>query len=856
MPFKLELHHHVKICLCRSPGLYLESPRRLLLQRLRLTNPHDTLHVVFDSHLFEASERQALVTQLRDFSQAHGIQPFDIRYDLHQADFTSDEQQLFERYEQEITAPNNTGSLETASRLLRLLNAILEKGIFSAENFAFDTANLPAYVSLETPLLLNIELLEIPDKTIPYTLAAISTDLFATADVLAASETLTRLREAMISNYTVNEAQNVYLNAFETTQTAFERTAGHYVPSKQLRRFPSLDFLFTLASYSQGKTPLALRQQTLLESAAADPQRPMILNCIGQYACGDPCTTLAVHPRLFCSTDESTEPLMRSSFKFYALNKVFYPSIAESSKSFGTWDNMAESRMRDYHALLQVMANRMRIDLDSLEELSQINGFLCTTFNLLQTPLVYQLDPHRHVKIWLSNNPDVFMNLENQLRLIKLRDHNPSDKISLIFDSELLSKTSQTDLQVFCQTYSIQTIDVRDHLNTEDVTLEERQLSDIYHDEVTHLNEGGNLGAASDILRWLPFVYKEGIYSDVDIHINTQHLPEHIAVRASLLCNVKLTLEQTADETSPEVVFSEMSNDFIAIVNAEEADESIKHMQRTIIEAYHQPPYKQTMTSLSEDQQNTLNALQQIMTAVGNPSGVRELRNIILSMEKNQLIDLKLAQSLLLLVTTSTSGPLRKGLFPEKKYTAYDLHQNLQWQSYHTYSNLQDVVENRHDLSWTPEGSQLIKQREQIMLFLADSLQIDLTKAIKLPKGLAEFLMLQAEQMVLILSAFTGVLENELERYTEVDVSASWYSFLQPAPEQVKTKRCLERIMTDITEMKYTPKRWSNALQAIVFSSQTTGDKLKQYAGQLTRLDDALHDTYHSIIDPEQSHNP
>lgn len=54
----------------------------------------------------------------------------------------------------------------------------------------------------------------------------------------------------------------------------------------------------------------------------------------------------------------------------------------------------------------------------------------------------YHYRPHTHVKIWLSNNPQVFMNFENQTRLIAMREQCPTDPIHLIYDSALLNDQS------------------------------------------------------------------------------------------------------------------------------------------------------------------------------------------------------------------------------------------------------------------------------------------------------------------------------------------------------------------------------------------------------------------------------
>jgi glucosyltransferase Lgt1/2/3 len=51
--------------------------------------------------------------------------------------------------------------------------------------------------------------------------------------------------------------------------------------------------------------------------------------------------------------------------------------------------------------------------------------------------MAYSFAPHRHVKIWLSKDSDIFLNLENQIRLVKMRDINPKDTINFIYDSRL-----------------------------------------------------------------------------------------------------------------------------------------------------------------------------------------------------------------------------------------------------------------------------------------------------------------------------------------------------------------------------------------------------------------------------------
>ncbi|MBN9230775.1 MAG: hypothetical protein BGO90_07795 [Legionella sp. 40-6] len=131
--------------------------------------------------------------------------------------------------------------------------------------------------------------------------------------------------------------------------------------------------------------------------------------------------------------------------------------------------------------------------------------------------MTYNFNPHRHVKIWLSKDKDSFLNLENRVRLVKMRDDNPEDEITFIYDSSLLSARAQLELQTFCKQYGIIAKDVRTEIIPFCATDNQQTLIALYEDEIGNLDTGGNLAAASDILRWLKPVYDSGIYSDFDI---------------------------------------------------------------------------------------------------------------------------------------------------------------------------------------------------------------------------------------------------------------------------------------------------------------------------------------------------
>jgi hypothetical protein len=146
----------------------------------------------------------------------------------------------------------------------------------------------------------------------------------------------------------------------------------------------------------------------------------------------------------------------------------------------------------------------------------------------------YAFNPHNQFKIWLSKNPNVFMNTLNQLRLIRMRYECPNDVIHLVYDSNLLNTQAHLQLQQFCAKHAFIPFDVKNILST-DLSEDEKKLLEIYLDEVNNLNAGGNLAAASDILRWIKPIYRLGTYSDFDVSVKTKYLPEKVKVHTDLI---------------------------------------------------------------------------------------------------------------------------------------------------------------------------------------------------------------------------------------------------------------------------------------------------------------------------------
>ncbi len=189
----------------------------------------------------------------------------------------------------------------------------------------------------------------------------------------------------------------------------------------------------------------------------------------------------------------------------------------------------------------------------------------------------YEFDPHRHIKIWLSNDPSIFMNPENQLRLLQMRAACPGDAIRLVYDSHLLSEQAQPELFKFCSKNKIEALNVRDIMHECLADPQESALLRIYEDEITHLDAGGNLAAASDILRWLKPICRLGIYTDLDVHVTTKELDPVIEVFGDVIIPCG-TYKLFGDE---ECLVA--NNNAILVANID--SEKIKSIQKYILTA-------------------------------------------------------------------------------------------------------------------------------------------------------------------------------------------------------------------------------------------------------------------------------
>ncbi|MFA6302440.1 MAG: glycosyltransferase family 88 protein [Legionella sp.] len=142
--------------------------------------------------------------------------------------------------------------------------------------------------------------------------------------------------------------------------------------------------------------------------------------------------------------------------------------------------------------------------------------------------IMYLYDLTRFYKIWFSQNPEVFLGVENELRFIRIRQNNPKAILHLVYSSKCLTEKAISELKSFCAKYSIIALAFEDFesklTDKHDKTVFLQAIAELEH---FRNNTGGNVAAASDNARTLlPIIEECGIYSDFDVDFNfSKHEP-------------------------------------------------------------------------------------------------------------------------------------------------------------------------------------------------------------------------------------------------------------------------------------------------------------------------------------------
>ncbi len=212
----------------------------------------------------------------------------------------------------------------------------------------------------------------------------------------------------------------------------------------------------------------------------------------------------------------------------------------------------------------------------------------------------YKIDLTKCYKIWFSANPYEFLGIENELRLVTLRDHNPDLTISLVYSSNLLNETAQAKLTVFCQRYRIIPVDLDTTIKSWLIDENDQAVFAIAREELEMAvsQRGGNLGAAADCTRLIKAVIEKlGFYSDFDVDFKFSKDTSSLTAQAPVIFNCELAPYR-------EVVMEfNVNTDFLAFgchdnvpnqLSADAASE-ITAIQKELIHRYRQPFNRQTL---------------------------------------------------------------------------------------------------------------------------------------------------------------------------------------------------------------------------------------------------------------------
>ena len=201
----------------------------------------------------------------------------------------------------------------------------------------------------------------------------------------------------------------------------------------------------------------------------------------------------------------------------------------------------------------------------------------------------------RFYKIWFSDNFEVFLPIEDQLRIIRLRARHPKTTISLVYSSTCLAKDTIEALDLFCKQQRIQAVcfeTIKDKLNEEN----DKELHAIVMTEIQKCldNTGGNMAAASDCARIMKYLIENyGIYADFDVSIDFQAFNNFpMTLRAPVLLHLEIVpIDNNGgvmiDPNSDFLAFSSNMNEGDQV--SLEASRIIKKIQDIIISNYKKP---------------------------------------------------------------------------------------------------------------------------------------------------------------------------------------------------------------------------------------------------------------------------
>ncbi|MDF1646659.1 MAG: glycosyltransferase family 88 protein [Legionellaceae bacterium] len=127
----------------------------------------------------------------------------------------------------------------------------------------------------------------------------------------------------------------------------------------------------------------------------------------------------------------------------------------------------------------------------------------------------YTFNPNNQISIWFSKNPREALPAHVQTALETRRNNLPKASIKLLYARHLLSSNAYWALRSFAVKHQIYLINF-DMLYIKNRSLNARILEEL------QFKKYGNPAAASDLCRWIPEIFHNVVYLDIDLPIDTQ----------------------------------------------------------------------------------------------------------------------------------------------------------------------------------------------------------------------------------------------------------------------------------------------------------------------------------------------
>lgn len=563
---------------------------RLRLITMRKTNPNDTIYLIYDSRLLTNDAHKAL----KLFCQTYQINPKDMLEDIIPQCTTQEEYHLIAVYQDEIMHLQEGGNLAAAKDIVSWLKPIYSLGTYSDFDVTINTNELEDSILVVSPLLLAIGSISQTHDGDCYDTLCLNNDIVAVVDSDAALPLIQQVQRAIFNACTTT-------NPFSFSDTSIFKnkdinpvialTNGIKILNAELKA----KYLHVLhETYATGNTVRKIRHLIMTHAHDDNESTELLVTSI-IYTSGPNLIMNTLFPNKVYLEDDFNK-VKTFSFNFYGLDQSFssagcIPLHTTSIELLqihndASFTPLGEKRITNREAELTntaIYIQRLLRRKHKLHYMPQAITKVDATINtqpntsLSNYTKTYAYNPHNHVKIRLSDKPDVFLKNTEQLDLIRLRSTNPTDAIYLIYDRTLLTEQANEDLSLFCKKYQIVCKDMLVDIIKQCTTEEECNLIQLYYDEIHHLNKGGDLAVASNIIRWLQPIYSLGTYSHFGVTINTQDLPETIQVLSPLLLGIG-----SQNFARAHAEFVSLNDDVFAVVDLKEALPLIQNIQQAI----------------------------------------------------------------------------------------------------------------------------------------------------------------------------------------------------------------------------------------------------------------------------------